>query len=136
MRQIFLVLLAVFGAMQLIQVDHTNPPSSPKNIAPQAAQKALERSCYDCHSDHTRWPWYSYVAPLSWSVAQDVSNGRRALNFSHWDELNASEKIRLKESIEVKIPYAMPPSIYTQWHKDAHLSLEDVRSIREWTHQL
>ena len=55
--------------------------NAPKNVA-----SILRTSCYDCHSNETNWPWYSYVAPVSFMVAGDVEDGRKSLNFSEWDK--------------------------------------------------
>src|SRR6266446_8562646 len=46
----------------------------------------IERSCQDCHSDATRYPWYSYIAPVSWLIRSDVTEGRKHLNLSRWPE--------------------------------------------------
>ena len=74
-----------FIAIQFIPVERTNPPVSqePNWDSPQTRALA-ERACFDCHSNETEWPWYSKVAPMSWIVADHVSEGRAALNLSEW----------------------------------------------------
>ncbi|HLY20665.1 MAG TPA: heme-binding domain-containing protein [Bryobacteraceae bacterium] len=66
---------------------HTNPPSvkEPAWNSP-GTRELVRRACFDCHSNATVWPWYSYVAPMSWLVQRDVSGGRQHLNFSEWDK--------------------------------------------------
>jgi len=54
----------------------------------------LRRACFDCHSNQTQWPWYAYVAPVSWSVAHDVNEGRRELNFTEWNRASARKRAR------------------------------------------
>src|SRR5580658_3525732 len=82
--------LLVIVGLQFIYPPHDNPPVAPghdvmaTNALPPAVAALLKNSCYDCHSFQTRWPWYSYVAPVSWLVARDVTAGRAALNFSDW----------------------------------------------------
>ena len=65
---------------------HDNPP---RRIEPRWASGAIRdlavRACYDCHSNETVWPWYSYVAPMSWLIRKDIDEGRADLNFSEWD---------------------------------------------------
>ena len=81
-----LVLLAVL--IQLIPYghDHSNPPvmEEPTWDSPQT-RAIVKRACFDCHSNETVWPWYSNIAPASWLVYRDVSEGREHLNFSEWD---------------------------------------------------
>ena len=77
-------LLFVVAGLILIQfapVDRSNPSVTGEVSAPDPIMAVLRNSCYDCHSNETRWPWYSRVAPLSWRIAQHVREGRGHLNF-------------------------------------------------------
>lgn len=92
--------IALLG-IQFVPVQRTNPPvvSEPKWDSPET--KALaERACFDCHSNQTKWPWYSYVAPASWLVANHVREGRAELNFSEWGMAHGSEAMREDEEGE------------------------------------
>lgn len=83
--------IALIG-IQFVPVQRTNPPvvSEPQWDSPET--KALaERACFDCHSNQTKWPWYSYVAPASWLVADHVEEGRDKLNFSEWGMARGGE---------------------------------------------
>jgi len=60
-------------------------------VDPQVAG-ILDRACADCHSNKTRWPWYSHVAPVSWFVIDHVNHGRSHLNFSEWGRYDAFEQ--------------------------------------------
>ena len=101
---------------------------------PNAVKEILVRSCYDCHSNQTNYPWYSYVAPVSWLVAKDTREGRDELNFSTWGDLSKRKKIRtlndIAEEVEEK---EMPLEIYTVVHRDAKLSSEQIEAITAWT---
>lgn len=84
--------MLAFG-IQFISVSHNNPPvvkelkwDSPKTRA------FAQRACFDCHSNESRWPWYSHVAPMSWLIANDVKNARERLNFS---EINPEDRVGL-----------------------------------------
>jgi hypothetical protein len=83
-----LIVIGLLGfiTIQFVPVERTNPPvvSEPKWDSPQTRALA-ERACFDCHSNETKWPWYSQVAPVSWLITDDVYEGRAALNFSEWD---------------------------------------------------
>src|ERR1700675_3478768 len=84
MRTIVLSTIALLIAIQLVPIHHDNPPATGSLTAPAPVASILRRACYNCHSHETTWPWYSYVAPVSWLVARDVHEGRRHMNFSAW----------------------------------------------------
>jgi len=84
-RSLLIVCCVIFLLFQFVPVDRSNPPVVADLQAPVDVKSVLQRSCYDCHSNEVKWPWYSYVAPVSWLVAHDVKEGREELNFSEWD---------------------------------------------------
>src|SRR5688572_27483192 len=126
--------------LQFVRPVRTNPPLDPSQtiharlqVTPQVAA-ILDRSCQDCHSNTTRWPWYSNVAPISWLVIDDVNNGRSHLNFSEWGKLdNRQASKKLEEICEEVEDGAMPLQSYTWIHRSAKLSPEDVKTLCEWT---
>ena len=77
----FVVLIVVGILSVAFPVDHTNPPVTGEIEAPEEVIAILRRACYDCHSNETKWPWYSYVAPVSWLVSDDVRDGRKTHEF-------------------------------------------------------
>lgn len=115
--------LGVASLLVAIQVvpygrDHTSPPlvrDAPWRT-PEGRRLAVG-ACYDCHSNQTRWPLYSYVAPMSWLVQRDVENGRRKLNFSNWGGDDDADDLA-----EVVVEGSMPPRNYRLLHPDARLS--------------
>lgn len=123
------VLLACCVCLQLIPIDRTNPPvvSEPKWDSPSTRALA-KRACFDCHSNETVWPWYSYVAPISWTVAFDVFRGRREMNFSEWpagvDGSRAASRIERNVS-----DGEMPPRNYLLLHPDASLSAQERQQL-------
>ncbi len=126
-------LLLLFGLIQLIPVDRTNPPVESEIPAPEVVKVILKRVCYDCHSNETVWPWYSRVAPISWLVAWDVHEGREELNYSTWNRYGAKEQGKMiKESWEEVEEREMPPWFYVPLHPEARLSDEDRRVLRAW----
>ncbi len=121
-------------AIQLVPIDRSNPPAQGEVEAPQAVQAILERSCYDCHSYETRWPWYGYVAPISWLLAFDVHEGREHLNFSTWGLLDDEDREHaLEETWEMVEEGEMPLWFYLPPHPEARLSGADVEALRVWT---
>jgi hypothetical protein len=116
------ILVVGFAAIQLVPVDRTNPPvvSEPNWDSPQTRQLA-ERACFDCHSNETNWPWYSYVAPVSWTVARDVQVGRQVINFSDWEHVRGEGR-SAGEMAEVIRGGWMPPENYLSTHPEARLT--------------
>jgi hypothetical protein len=105
---------------------HSNPPVTVDAPWPSAESEALARAaCYDCHSNETEWPLYSYVAPMSWLVRRDVDEGREELNFSTWDRDDGEAD----DAIESIDEGSMPPSQYTLLHRDADLSASEKDAL-------
>ena len=120
----------LFGATQLVPYgrDHTNPHVLREPIWDRPVTRALAvRACFDCHSNETRWPWYSQVAPVSWLVQRDVDVGRRVLNFSEWDRPYEEAS----ESAETVREGEMPPAIYLPLHAAARLTPVEKRSLAD-----
>jgi cytochrome c len=89
--------------------------------------------CADCHSSQTRWPAYSYVAPVSWLVEQDVSEGRKHLNFSTWQTYTQAQQLDLLNRIAAETRSGkMPPSQYTFIHPSARLSPDEQQAMYAW----
>lgn len=97
----------------------------------------IRTACFDCHSNETRWPWYSYVAPVSWLVANDVANGRRHINFSEWGKYPKSKRVlKLGQIYEQVSKGDMPIQKYLYMHADARLTAADRDSIASWTERM
>jgi cytochrome c551/c552 len=140
MRWLVVILACLFVVAQFSRPARTNPAVDQSlalqahvQVSPQIAS-IIDRSCADCHSNKTRWPWYSNVAPVSWFVIDHVNEGRRHLNFSDWGSLNQREAEGMLNEIckEVKSG-SMPLTSYTPMHPDSKLSTEDVKTLCDWT---
>jgi Haem-binding domain len=128
------VLLAVaFAVAQLRTVRLTNPSPKIELSAPPEIDAVLRRACYDCHSDQTRWPWYSRVAPFSWTIAHHVELARREVNFSEWGEYYPGTRRRklewMKRALDEEV---MPPWSYRLMHPGARLSDDDRARLERW----
>jgi hypothetical protein len=132
------LLAVVFAAIQLIRVEHDNPPVELDFPAAPAVQSIIKRACYDCHSNETVWPWYSYVAPASWLVGHDVHGGRRELNFSTWNRLSPTEQSEVVQDIWKQVSEGeMPPWYYTMpLHSGARLSPGDKAVLELWAREM
>ena len=132
--------LVVFVAIQFInRPDRTNPSEDPsmtitsRLAVPEDVRAMLDRSCADCHSNRTRWPWYSAVAPVSWLVAADVEEGREHLNFSAWGSYSRKRQASRMEMIATVVDKdEMPMKSYLLLHPDAELSEADKDLLCSW----
>jgi len=126
-------LFAVFLAAQLVPVTRVNPPVETEAPAPPDVKAVLRRACYDCHSNETVWPWYSYVAPVSWLVADDVNHGRQHLNFSMWNRVKPEHLQKLMHDAWWEVEHdEMPLWYYLPMHPAARLSDADKALLRSW----
>jgi hypothetical protein len=124
----------VLLAIQLVPVPRENPPIDGEVPADPAVRAILERACYDCHSHEVRWPWYGYVAPVSWLLAYDVHHAREHLNFSTWNAYDDSKRRKkLEDAWEEVEEGEMPLFFYVWLHPDAALDEGDRATLRAWT---
>ena len=95
--------------------------------------RILERSCQNCHSQNTDWPWFSYVAPVSWLIESDVHKARNHMNLSRWSQYSLEEKQELLAEMGSAVrSRQMPPSRYTVMHGSAKLSESEREQIYQW----
>ena len=135
----FVVLVVLFLGAQAFQPDRTNPPVDETQTiyaslhVPLEVRSILERSCNDCHSHQTIWPWYSYVAPTSWLTASDVQTGRRMLNLSTWGTYKKSRMLNKLDQISDQLSDGkMPLRKYLLMHPNAKLSKAEVDLVTSW----
>ncbi len=143
LRKILLGIAAVLLILQFFQIDKTNPEADPAldfmNIHNPPGQIAsmLKTACYDCHSYHTRYPWYTYTQPLAWWIEDHIDHGREELNFSEWatySDRRADHK--LEEAVEYTLNEEMPLPSYLIAHGDADLSDEQRKILADWFESL
>jgi hypothetical protein len=135
-KLIFIILLAVIIGIQFIEIEMTNPPVLADIETPMEIKTILQKSCYDCHSNETRWPWYSKFAPVSWFVADDVNEGRKHLNFSDWEKLTTDKQVKLIGEITDEITEgSMPLKKYTILHPGSSLDLAKQQALEKWFHE-
>jgi hypothetical protein len=136
-------LIAFLVAGQLIRPARTNPPTNPALTLeatahpPAAIVAMLDRSCGDCHTNRTRWPWYTNVAPISWWIIDHVDEGRRRVSFSEWGSYDLARQRKELDQICRRVGrHNMPLTSYLLVHRDAVLSDADRRAICDWTDSL
>jgi cytochrome c551/c552 len=126
--RIVIGVVALFIVAQLIPYgrNHTNPPvlAEPQWSSPQTRALA-QKACFDCHSNLTKWPWYTNIAPQSWLAYSDVSGGRSSLNFSEWTKPQDGAG----DAIDAISSGSMPPWFYVILHPKAGLSSADKQAL-------
>jgi hypothetical protein len=131
---IFLVLI------QFIQPSHNNGTAEAATDithtipVPDTVMSLLKVSCYDCHSNHTEYPWYSKITPVNWWLNNHINEGKRELNFSTFSTGSFKRKDKkLKEIDEQVNKHEMPLDSYLWIHKDAKLNDAQRKLIIDWT---
>lgn len=139
-KKIVIWLAILFVLAQFIRPARTNPPINPNQTVetsahvPPESEVILKRSCGDCHSHVTRWPWYSNVAPVSWLVIRDVRDGRSHMDLSNWPVSDAARAGRLLNNICREVTSGdMPLWFYLPLHPNARISPSDVKTLCAWT---
>ncbi len=135
MKKVVLWILILFVPIQFITVE------VPKVVdrdglggidAPKSIISILKRSCFDCHSDDRSYPWYGYVAPISWYLKSHINRGLKIVNFSRWGEYSEERKRDILERIPKAIVIRMPMPTYLWLHPEAKLSKEDRELLKGW----
>jgi len=133
-------LALLFAGAQIVRPEVSSPPADPSRgleararLTPEV-RELLARSCNDCHTRETRWPWYSRVAPVSWYVADHVRHGRKHLDFSDWQQYESQDIDGLLVGICGEAERGtMPLRSYTLLHPEATLTPTDVQTLCDWT---
>jgi len=108
-----------------------------KHAVPAEVQQLLERACYDCHSNLTRYPWYAEVQPVGWWLANHVNDGKRHLNFSEFGTYNLKRSASKLEEISDEVSqHSMPLRSYTWGHPEARLTPAEVKLLADWADAL
>ena len=136
MKKIIIVLFVAFILMQFFQIEKTNPPlnkgmdfltikNTPEKLATQ-----IRNSCYDCHSNETEYPAYSYIQPFGWFLQNHIDEGRKKLNFSTFSTYEPKRQAhKLDEAAEMVENGEMPMESFLLMHNEARLSEEQKIEI-------
>jgi hypothetical protein len=117
----------------VVKARTSNTPLLAGTPVDPSVARIMERSCQSCHSERTDWPWYSYVAPISWLIENDVRNGRSHMNLSHWDEYTLDKRQEILTELSAMVrSRQMPLPRYLQLHPSAKLSDAEIDQIYRW----
>jgi len=127
---------AILLLLQFIQIEIPTPPkASPADQikAPKKVMNILQKSCYDCHSNQTKMPWYGNISPISIGVHSNIKNGRAWLNFSIFNRYDEKKKQKIYKGIVESLKIQkMPPPEYLLFHKDARLTPQEIQLLQDW----
>ena len=140
------ILLFLLGIIILIQFIPSNRPLNEPDPAydffaaydvPADIEEMVRASCFDCHSQEVKYPWYAWVAPVSWLVSRYVRDGRSHLDYSKWNELEKKDKIKMAGEIGEEVEMGeMPMPIYIIMHSNADLDQAKRERIMQWSEDL
>lgn len=143
MKKVLLILLAIFVVIQFFptqkNISTAQQPNNINNVftVPSDVDKILRTSCYDCHSNNTKYPWYNKVQPVAWFLAGHVQDGKRKLNFDEFATYAQEKSLhKLGEVRENILEGEMPLKSYTLIHKDAILSDAQKQIVVNWVNTL
>jgi len=143
LKIIVLVLLVAFVGIQFIPTERNQSDLVPKtdflvvNNTPEDIGKLLEVSCYDCHSNNTKYPWYNKIQPVAWFLEDHIKDGKKELNFSEWDEYsNRRKNSKLKSIISQIRDDEMPLFSYPLLHRDAVYSDSEKELVMEYMRKI
>ena len=139
LRNLIIFTLAFLGVAQFFKIDKTNATVSSSldfislENPPENIKSIIRNQCYDCHSNETRYPWYTDYAPVSWWIKSNINGARDFFNFSEWGKLSKKEKItKMQECYEALKDEEMPVVLYIMMHDNAQFSENENDSLMNW----
>ena len=137
-KKILIGLLIVFVVMQAFRPAKNNSNDTKKDITntypmPDSVKTILSKACYDCHSNNTRYPWYSEIQPAAWWLANHIKDGQKEINFNEFDGYRIAKKYKkMEECIKQIKEDEMPLSSYQLIHRDADLNELEKNTLLNW----
>lgn len=138
MKKVVLGIFAVLVLIQFIRPEKNNSNDETNGITTvlevsEEVKAIIKTSCADCHSNNTKYPWYSEIAPISWYLAQHVNEGKEHLNFSEWANYNKNQKNHILEDLKEELEeHEMPLKSYLILHKEAKMTKEQYTVLIDW----
>jgi hypothetical protein len=138
-KKILLFLLAALVIIQFIHPKKNRSEEAQSNYLgnafpiPPNVKTILAKACNDCHSNNTRYPWYSYLQPVDWWLDKHVRDGKKHLNLDEYTHRNLRYQYHKLEEIAEQVKDGeMPLESYTLMHKAAKLSEQEKNTIISW----
>lgn len=142
-KKILLILFVVFLIAQFFGPEKNEGSTTSfeaflnETKPPQDVKYILTETCFDCHSEVTRYPWYDKITPVNYFLADHVKEGKKEFNISKWNDYSTKKKDhKFEELIEMVEKREMPLESYTYTHKEAKLSDEQIKSVVSWAKEV
>lgn len=139
LKNILLVVLALFIVAQFFGPDKNEgdiasfEPFLKETNPPEDVTYILKETCFDCHSDVTRYPWYDKITPINYWLADHVAEGKKEFNISAWDNYSTKKKDhKFEELIEMVEKKEMPLESFTYTHAEAKLTDAQIAAVSDW----
>jgi len=133
------LILVILIAIQFVQPARNQSVQVPTGgiarviSVPENVQAILQNSCYDCHSNNTRYPWYAMIQPGAWWMASHIEEGKAELNFDEFGNYSKRRQLSKLKAIQGSIEdKSMPLPSYTFIHRNANLSQKDQKLLKDW----
>ena len=139
LKKVGLIVAIVFITFQLFTIEKVYDNVNEKEDflaltkAPVEVEELIKNSCYDCHSNQTKYPWYANIAPVSWYIESHINEAKHHLNFSKWNSYSLKKSNhKLEECVEEIEDHKMPTSNYVLMHSQAQLTKEQITTLANW----
>jgi exonuclease VII small subunit len=136
MKKVLIIIIVAFILIQFFPIGKSNPAPTPNmdfltiKKTPEKTAAMIRTSCYDCHSNESKYPWYSNVQPFGWFLKNHIEEGRKELNFSTFATYEKKRQVhQLEEAVEKLEKNEMPLDSYVLIHNDAKLTLEEQKEL-------
>jgi hypothetical protein len=143
LKRVFIVLIIAFVAIQFIRPAKnisTATTADDMNTLypiPDSVNLVLQKACYDCHSNNTKYPWYFNIQPVAWWMNDHIEEGKKELNFSEFGKRPMDRRVKKLKKIAKEVEEGgMPLASYTWIHKDAILTDREKKMIVDWARNL
>lgn len=140
LKRLLLILLIGFVVIQFFRPEKNVSAQTSRNdittlyTMPGDVKNIMERACYDCHSNNTRYPWYAEIQPVAWWMADHVEEGKEHINYSEFAAYGLRKQYhKMEETEEMVKENHMPLDSYTWMHKDAKLTSEERQRLSQWS---
>ena len=142
-KKIFLFLLAAFIVIQFFHPKPNKAKGEQPNFIgktffiPEDVKTILDKACKDCHSNNTRYPWYSNIQPVDWWMNGHIQKGKKEMNLDEYTKRNLRYQYHKMEDVLEQLKEGdMPLNSYTWIHKDAILSPAEKNSLINWANSV
>ena len=139
MKKILIIIIVSFILIQFFPIDKNNPVPTPKmdflqiKDTPEKTANLIRNSCYDCHSNESKYPWYANIQPFGWFLENHIQEGRKELNFSTFATYEKKRQTKkLDEAVEMLEKNEMPLDSYVIAHAEAKLSAADKKEVMDY----